>query len=647
LASEDSRDGEQRSTAVAAPADASDRRFRLLVEGVTDYAIFMLDPTGRITTWNAGAERLKGYRPDEIIGRHFSIFYPPDAIARRWPEYELEVAARDGRFEDEGWRIRKDGTRFWANVVITALRDTDGTFLGYSKITRDLSQRRLHEEALRQSEERFRLLVEGVRDYGIFMLDPEGHVSSWNEGAQRIKGYKPEEIIGQHFSRFYTPEDLARGWPEHELSVAKLEGRFEDEGWRVRKDGTRFWANVIITALHDPHGELRGFSKITRDLTERRKIELLSGEAQRVNEFLAMLGHELRNPLAPIRNAVAVLNSGTPDPSSVTWASTMIDRQVAHLSRIVDDLLDMSRVSSGKITMQRETLDMGALVGRAVESARSLFTEKRQRLDVRLPPSPLRVVGDATRLSQVTLNLLTNAHKYTPEGGRVEVILERDGRCAQLRVADDGIGIPGDLLPRVFDLFVQGERSLDRAQGGLGLGLALVKKLVEMHGGSVSAASHGQDRGSTFFVRLPAVAQAVPHAEKPLAPEITRPASGIRVLVVDDNRDAAESQAMLARLWGYDVRMAHDGPEALRAAAEYAPHVVFLDIGLPGMSGYDVAQRLRDTKAVLVAMTGYGQAEDVERAQQAGMAHHLVKPVDPLRLQRFLADVTATLPTDR
>ena len=282
-------------------------QLRLLVHGTTEYAIFMLDPQGRVVTWNAGAERIKGYKAEEIIGQHFSRFYPQDAIDRGWPAHELKVAAAEGRFEDEGWRIRKDGSRFWANVVITALRDGQGDLQGFSKVTRDLTARKQAEESLRRSEERFRLLVEGAKDYAIFLLDPQGNIASWNPGAERIKGYKADEIIGQHFTRFYPQEAIDRGWPAHELKIARAEGRFEDEGWRLRKDGSRFWANVVITALHDEAGSFVGFSKITRDLTERKKSE---ENARRLAEETAarQVTHQererLRVTLASIGDAV-------------------------------------------------------------------------------------------------------------------------------------------------------------------------------------------------------------------------------------------------------------------------------------------------------------------------------------------------------
>jgi len=624
------------------PLRRSEERFRLLVEGVIDYAIFILDRGGHISTWNAGAERIKGYRAHEIIGKHFSIFYPPEAVTRGVPAHELEVAQREGRLEDEGWRLRKDGTPFWANVVITVLRDDSGRHLGFSKVTRDLTDRRRQEEALRHSEERFRLMVESVRDYAIFMLDPGGYITSWNAGAERIKGYRPAEIIGKHFTVFYPPDALARGLPEHELEVAQREGRCEDEGWRLRKDGTRFWANVVITALFDATGRLRGFAKVTRDLTERERLEALELKGRQTSEFLAMLGHELRNPLAPIRNAVEIIRARDVKDPRVSWASDAIDRQVNHLSRLVEDLLDMSRIASGKVTFHKEPLDLAVLVSHVVEPTRLLLEERKHSLSLTLPDEPLRVNGDVTRLSQVVLNLLNNAAKYTPRGGQIWVTLRREDGQAILSVRDNGIGMAPDLVPRVFDLFIQGERALDRSEGGLGIGLTLVRKLVGHHGGTVDAFSAGPGQGSEFVVRLPALdrptAEATPPAE-PAAPEHwpTRR----RVLVVDDNADAADTMAILLQVWGHDVHVARDGPTALAVAAESRPEVVLLDIGLPGMTGYEVAQRLREiaADAVLVAMTGYGQDEDRRTSREAGFALHLVKPVRPDVLQKVFADL--------
>ena len=502
--------------------------------------------------------------------------------------------------------------------------------------------------SLWESEERFRILVEGVKDYAIFMLDPDGIIISWNTGAEAIKGYRADEIIGHHFSRFYPEEAIERKWPQHELEIARQEGRFEDEGWRLRKDGTTFWANVVITALFDPDGDLRGFAKVTRDLTERRRIQVLEEADVQRNEFLAMLAHELRNPLAPIRNAVSVLQTSRSSEPVVEWAATIIERQVTHVTRLVDDLLDMSRITSKKIKLQTQPLELAQVIAGAVEAGRPLIEERRHHLTVQVPAEPLWVEGDPTRLSQVLLNLLNNAAKYTPEGGQIFLEAERneDGSEVVIRVRDTGIGISADLLPRIFDLFVQGDRSLDRSEGGLGLGLTLVKRLLAMHGGSVQAQSEGHGRGSQFTIRLPLLENPGAH-EMPQTKDLGAGQSNPRrVLIVDDNRDATETLEMLLQLWGYDVRSVHSGTEALEVAPEYQPEVVLLDIGLPGMSGYEVAQRLREIPGLagttLVAVTGYGQESDRSRTREAGFDRHLVKPVDPSHLQEILATAPAS-----
>jgi PAS domain S-box-containing protein len=500
-------------------------------------------------------------------------------------------------------------------------------------------------EQLRENDVQFRLLVEGVKDYAIFMLDPEGRVVTWNAGAENIKGYAAAEILGQHFSRFYPPERVAQGWPAYELEVARKEGRFEDEGWRVRKDGTLFWANVVITALYDQQKRLYGFAKVTRDLTDRQRVHALEEAGRQVNEFLAMLGHELRNPLAPIRNAVSLLRSSTLNAEMTEWARSVIERQVEHLTRLVDDLLDVSRITRGKITLRREPLEMSAVVDGAVDSCRALIEARNHTLEILLSAEPLHVEGDLTRLCQVVLNLLNNAAKYTPEGGRIRLAVAREDEQVVIRVQDTGIGISADLLPRVFDLFTQGDSSLDRSEGGLGIGLTLVRRLVEMHGGSVEACSEGPGRGSEFTVRLPRLAaplqaKGVKDAERP------QPAGPLRVLVVDDHRDAAESLVILLRLWGHEVQSAHDGPTALAMAAAYRPDAVLLDIGLPGMNGYEVAERLQELpgwgNVMLVALTGYGQEEDRRRSRAAGFDRHLIKPVDPASLRRLLAPAPVT-----
>jgi PAS domain S-box-containing protein len=573
----------------------SEERFYQLVEGVTDYAIFMLDSEGNVATWNAGAERIKGYRAEEIIGHHFSEFYPQEAIDRGFPQYELRMASAEGRFEDEGWRLRKDGSPFWANVVITALRDDNGVLYGFLKITRDLTERRRHEEELRHSEERFRLLVEGVTDYAIFMLDPEGNVATWNAGAERIKGYRAEDIIGHHFSQFYPQEAIDRGFPQYELKMARAEGRFEDEGWRLRKDGSRFWANVIITPVYDQTGRLHGYAKVTRDMTAQKRIIDLELAGRRMKEFLAMLSHELRNPLAPIRNAVYLMQLMKVEDPELQWARDVIDRQVSHLSRLVDDLLEVSRVISGNIRLQRERVEVGIIIARAIESVRPLIESRRHRLEVAIPGESMEVDGDMVRLTQVFVNLLNNAAKYTPEGGRIDVEVEKRPGNVLIRVRDTGAGMPSEMLTTVFDLFAQGERTLDRSEGGLGIGLTLVRQLIEMHGGIVDALSKGPGEGSEFVVELPLAAAASRTGTGGDEREGASPndSPGVRVLVVDDNVDAVTGMGIFLRTWGYDVRIAYDGIEALKIAQVYRPDIALLDIGLPGMDGYELADRLR------------------------------------------------------
>jgi PAS domain S-box-containing protein len=509
---------------------------------------------------------------------------------------------------------------------------------------------------LRQSEERFRLLVQGVKEYAIFMLDPDGCVSTWNTGAERIKGYRAGEIIGVHYSRFFPPEDLADGKPARELATAIQQGEVEGEGWRVRKDGSQFWANMVLTALYDVDGRLRGFAKVTRDMSDRKRLEALEEAGRHTRHFLAMLAHELRNPLAPIRNAVSVMRNRGLGDQELRACRDIVERQVEHLSRLVDDLFDVSRITSGKVVLQKRVLDVATAVTHAVECIRPFVEARNQRLEIDLPQDPIRVQGDLTRLAQVVQNLLHNSTKYTPPGGRIVLTLRRENDTAVIRVRDDGVGIAAHLLPKVFDLFMQAERPVDRSDGGLGIGLTLVRQLIELHGGSVEAMSEGPGRGSEFTVRLPCMR---PGSSELILPEDTvvtseaqSPSAPRRILVVDDNRDSAESMAMLLRLCGHQTWLAFDGDSAVSLAAEHAPDTVVLDIGLPGMDGYQVARTLRGlpqtSDSLLIALTGYGQEEDRQRSKAAGFSEHFVKPVDVESLLQAIArhphGSTAALP---
>lgn len=616
--------------ATAAVPDAStEQRLQLLIESVVDYGIFMLDPEGHVISWNTGAEKLKGYRRAEILGQHFSVFYPAESVASGWPQHELRVAREVGRFEDEGWRVRRDGTQFWANVVITALYGPGGELTGFAKITRDLTERRRHEQALRASEQRFRLLVEGVRDYAIFMLDPHGMVRSWNTGAQAILGYTAQEIEGRHVSAFYVPEDREAGKADRELARARLAGRVEDEGLRVRKDGSLFWANVVVSAVHDEQGDLLGFAKVTRDMSERRRLEELEQSSRRMNEFLAMLAHELRNPLAPIRNAVTIMQLEAPASPVLRNCRDVIDRQLSHVTRLVDDLLDVGRLTTGKIHLRKAPVALQDVVARSTETVRPLLDARRHALHVELPPEPLHVNGDATRLSQVLQNLLINAARYTPDGGRIDLAVRREGNFADIAVRDNGRGIAAENLERIFQLFMQAEGGTSApADGGLGIGLTLARSLVEMHGGTLAASSPGLGQGSTFVVRLPATAQPPADAES----AADAPVGGLRVLVVDDNRDSADSAADVLRLMGNEVETVYDGEAALQAVERFRPALVLLDLAMPGMDGFETRRRLQAVpaaaSALFVAMTGFGNEDDKRRTQAAGFDAHVTKPVE-------------------
>lgn len=506
--------GRAPSEGAARPPHALDIYY-LLVDTVRDYAIFALDATGHILTWNAGARRLKGYETREILGRHFSVFYPEEARATGFPQYELEEAARVGRFEDEGWRIRKDGSRFWANVVITALHAEDGSLAGYAKVTRDLTERKRAEEELRGSEERFRLLVQNVRDYGIFMLDPGGHIVSWNEGAARIKGYSVEEITGRHFSTFYPAEDRAWDKPGMELRVAAEVGRFEDEGWRVRKDGTLFWANVVITALRNDADELIGYAKVTRDLTERRAAELRAiDDARRIaqaeaanrakGEFLAAMSHELRTPLNAIGGYTDLLAAGIHGPTTPAQQTALerIRASQQHLLGLINDLLNFSRIEAGRLRYDISDVDLAAVITAVSAMLEVQAVAKRITLDTSAT-EPILARADGPKVEQVLLNLVVNAVKFTLEGGHVKLSCFRRGDDAIIEVRDTGIGIPEDQLQSIFEPFVQVGRSLTTPYEGTGLGLAISRDLARAMGGDLTVRSVvGQ--GSTFRLTLPA-----------------------------------------------------------------------------------------------------------------------------------------------
>jgi PAS domain S-box-containing protein len=489
---------------------------------------------------------------------------------------------------------------------------------------------------LNESEERFRRIVESARDYAIFTLDAAGMVTSWNEGARMLLGYAEEEILGHAGEILFTPEDRERGIPAAEMRGALSETAAETERWYCRRDGSRFWGSGRMMPLRQQDGSFRGFLMILRDRTEQREAEESLHEAsRRKDQFLVMLAHELRNPLAPIRTASHALKRHLPEDPLVDEISALIERQVEHLTLLVDDLLDVARITRGRITIRKESVDLAAIVGHHLEDAAASFQERGIELASDLPADPVWVYGDSTRLIQVLGNLLDNAAKFTDAGGKVTVSLQPgDESEVVLRITDTGIGMDQKAIDSIFDVFQQADQGLERSRGGLGLGLSLARHLVELHGGEISAASDGKGCGSTFTIRLPlTMKRPSATAEKD---DDARGGSGHRILIVEDNPDAAESLRLLLKMYGYDVVVAHNGHDGLRAAQHLAPDIVLCDLGIPGIDGFAVASALRKHPATasarLIAVTGYGQEEFRRRALDSGFDEHLVKPVDPLKL---------------
>jgi PAS domain S-box-containing protein len=609
----------QRNAQVALAA--SERRFRLLVDGVVDYAICMLDPNGVVTNWNRGAERIKGYSESEIVGRHFSVFYTPEDRRARAPARALETALREGRYDAEGWRLRKDGQRFWASVVIDPIYDDDDRFIGFAKVTRDITERKAAQDALVQSERQFRTLVSGVVDYAIFMLDPNGVVANWNAGAEQIKGYTADEIVGRHFSTFYTDEDRAAGTPLRALKTATDQGRYDAEGWRVRKDGSLFWASVIIDAIHDDDGQLLGFAKITRDITDKRRAQL---DLQRAHEQLAQsqklealgkltggVAHDFNNLLMVVSGQAQLLRSKLADDPRGQRALDAIEASARRGEELTRHLLSFARrqrLSPAPLSLAERTPGLRELLSTSLPPS--------IRLEMKTPDDLWPIAVDVGEFELAVLNLTVNARDAMPRGGTITLRAENrtlsgsetpdrlEGDFVALKLEDTGMGIPPDILPRIFDPFFT-TKGVDK---GTGLGLSQVYGFAQQSGGQVTVASQ-LGRGASFTLFLPRADRAPTPAvdDEPIA--LSR--SG-RILLVEDNPEVADVAARMLEELGHDVVATSSGESGLQALDAEGPFdLVLSDIVMAGeLDGIDMARTIRERAQptpVLLA-TGYSEA---------------------------------------
>ena len=736
------------------------------VKKIKGHSTFTLDPEGRVTSWNVAAEHILGYTEGEALGRHFSFTFTPEDQKFGLPEAELRAAQEQGRAEDERWHLCKDGERFWALGIVSALRDIDGRLTGFSKILRDMTDRKRAEHALQASEQRLRLALDAAytlafewdipRDevrrqhsrMKVLPETPEDRPSSLEEVSAAVhpddresflanlhtalahpeRGYRgefrlrepdgrivwlaeygylecdvqgqPQRLIGlsqditerkaaenalrasevryrtlveatgavtwscppsglqtdpqplwMGFTGQTAEQMLGTGWSDavHPEDVARVAQRWQDavargvpflNEHRVRRyDGEWRWVSVHAVPIRDAQGAVVEWIGMNLDITARKQAEEALLEADsRKNTFLATLAHELRNPLAPIRTGLDLVEALRGDAAACEEPVRMMDRQLKHLVRLVDDLMDVSRISRGKIQLRKERLALADLIDAALEMSDSGLSRGDRQFTVSVPSEPLVVEGDRVRLVQIIANLLNNAVKFTDAGGRIDLCVTPRGERVEIRVQDDGCGVPRERLGNIFELFSQAEPGLG---GGLGIGLPLVRALVEMHGGTVCADSEGPGCGATFTVSLPFCGSAPAQAAPDTATELGVLPAQCRVLVVDDNRDIAKGLHLLLTMLGAEVRVAHDGAEAVRICEDWLPTHVLMDIGMPGMDGYEAARRLRakhpDRAFRLIAVTGWGQEEDRQRAREAGFDEHLVKPVRVAELRAILS----------
>ena len=627
-----------------------DGRYRLLVDAIIDYAIFMLDTDGYVSSWNTGAQRSKGYLEEEILGEHFSRFYLPEDREAGLPDRALATAASEGRFENEGWRVRKDGSHFWAHVIIDAIRDPSGQLLGYAKITRDLSERKMAETELQRSEEQFRLLVQGVTDYAIYMLNPDGTVASWNLGAQRIKGYQPEEIIGRHFSSFYTDEDRADNLPKQALEVAARVGRFEKEGWRVRKDGTRFWANVIIDAIRDHDGRLLGFAKITRDITEKMEAQRALDETRQdlfqaqkmeaVGQLTGGMAHDFNNLLMAVLGSLEIARKRAMQGQDVI---PLIDNAIQGAQRgasLTQRMLAFSRKQELKLQptdIQDLVRGMTDLLQRALGPLIAVQTS----FPLVLP----KALSDGNQLESALLNLAVNARDAMPGGGALLIaakacsVAEGDvpdlnpGRYIRLSVTDEGEGMDAETLEKAATPFFT-TKGIGK---GTGLGLPMVAGLMGQSGGKLVLESI-KGKGTTAVLWLPQAEPSNLPTDLPTEAKAAKDVRPLRILAVDDDPLVLINTLIMLEDLGHTPIEANSGEDALRILRSGSQvDLVITDHAMPRMSGSQLAAKIHEERPGLRIVLATGYAELPE-----GSDRNLPRLAKPFS-QNELASVIATV----
>ena len=607
------------------PVPANDEhRYRILIDAIADYAIYMLDPTGVVTSWNSGAQRFKGYKPSEILGQHFSRFYTDEDRAAGLPERALRTATTEGRFENEGWRVRKDGGHFWAHVIIDRIIGPDGELIGFAKITRDLTERRAAERALRQSEEDFRLLVKSVTDYAIYRLDPTGRVTSWNLGAQRIKGYTPEEIIGEHFSKFYTDADREGGAPERSLTIAARDDRYETEGWRVRKDGSQFFAHVVLDAIRDDTGQLVGFAKITRDVTDTRRARLALEQAREalfqsqkmdaIGQLTGGVAHDFNNLLMAILGSLELAQKRMADDPAVT---RLIDNAIQGARRgatLTQRMLVFARrheLNRESVNVPQLVLGMAGLLERSLGHSVTIETH----FPLSLPPAQT----DPNQLESAILNLVVNARDAMPEGGTVSISARKakigqtelaglaSGAYVCLSVADTGAGMDEETIARAVEPFF----TTKGVGKGTGLGLSMVHGLAEQSGGALRIKSE-PGKGTTMEIWLPVATaeSAAPEPEPEPPAEAAPDQKRLVILAVDDDELVLLNTVAMLEEFGHGVLQASSGREALEILERgEAVDLLITDQAMPGMTGAQLAKRVRQRwpELPIVLATGFAQ----------------------------------------